>query len=399
MNYWYKAIKKDKVVTGKLSSASSQEVVNFLKKNGYIPIEVKKTESLLPQFDSIFNRINFTDIVDFTRQIAIMLNAGLTLIDCFSILEKQIKKPELLALVQSLNKEVTEGNTYSSALQKYPQHFSNLYIALVKSGEASGKLSEILLKLAENLEKQREFNAKIKSALTYPVIVIIGMLGVMFVMITFVVPKLLGLYKDFNVDLPASTKILIALSDFSSRFWPLIIIGVFLAISLFKKYTSTNQGRLLFDTVSLRMPAFGSLIRISSLVDTTRTLAILIASGVSILDGLSIIIETTGNLVYRNSFKNIYKQVEKGFALGTSMDNEGIYPPILVQMTTVGEQTGKLDDTLMRISRYFEAESEIAVKSLTTLIEPLILVVLGVGVGFLVISVITPIYNLTSAFK
>lgn len=399
MNYWYKALKKDKVVTGKLNSTSSQEVVNFLKKNGYIPIEVKKMESILPQFDSIFNRINFTDIVDFTRQMAIMLNAGLTLIDCFSILEKQIKKTELLALVQSLNKKVTEGNTYSSALQKYPEQFSNLYIALVKSGEASGKLSEILLKLAENLEKQREFNSKIKSALTYPLIVVIGMLGVMFVMITFVVPKLLGLYKDFNVDLPASTKILILLSDFSARFWPLIIIAVFVSISLFKKYTSTKQGKLLFDTISLNFPAFGPIIKISALVDTTRTLAILIASGVSILDGLSIIIETTGNLVYRNSFKNIYKQVEKGFTLGTSMDNEGIYPPILVQMTTVGEQTGKLDDTLMRISRYFEAESEIAVKSLTVLIEPLILVVLGVGVGFLVISVITPIYNLTSAFK
>lgn len=399
MNYWYKALKKDKVVTGRLNSASSQEVVGFLKKNGYIPIEVKKVESILPQFDSIFNRINFTDVVDFTRQMAIMLNAGLTLIDCFNILEKQIKKTELLALVQSLNKEVTEGNTYSSALKKYPDQFSNLYIALVKSGEASGKLSEILLKLAENLEKQREFNAKIKSALTYPVIVVIGMLGVMFVMITFVVPKLLGLYKDFNVDLPASTKILITLSDFSARFWPLIIISVFVSISLFKKYTSTKQGKLLFDTVSLNFPAFGPIIKISALVDTTRTLAILIASGVSILDGLNIIIETTGNLVYRNSFINIYKQVEKGFALGTSMDNEGIYPPILVQMTTVGEQTGKLDDTLMRISRYFEAESEIAVKSLTVLIEPLILVVLGVGVGFLVISVITPIYNLTSAFK
>lgn len=399
MNYWYKALKKDKVVTGSLNSTSLNEVVGFLKKNGYIPIEVKKVESILPQFDSIFNRINFTDIVDFTRQMAIMLNAGLTLIDCFNILEKQIKKTELLALVQSLNKEVTEGNTYSSALQKYPEQFSNLYIALVKSGEASGKLSEILLKLAENLEKQREFNSKIKSALTYPVIVVIGMLGVMFVMITFVVPKLLGLYKDFNVELPATTKILIALSDFSVRFWPLIIIAVFLMIASFKKYTSTKQGKLLFDTVSLNFPAFGPIIKISALVDTTRTLAILIASGVSILDGLNIIIETTGNLVYRNSFINIYKQVEKGFALGTSMDNEGIYPPILVQMTTVGEQTGKLDDTLMRISRYFEAESEIAVKSLTTLIEPLILVVLGVGVGFLVISVITPIYNLTSAFK
>ena len=149
----------------------------------------------------------------------------------------------------------------------------------------------------------------------------------------------------------------------------------------------------------MHMPAFGPLIQISALVDATRTLAILIASGVSILDGLSIIIETPGNSVYRNSFKNIYKQVEKGFSLGTALGNEGIYPPILVQMTSVGEQTGKLDDTLMRISHYFEMESEMAVKSLTVLIEPAILVVLGVGVGFLVISVITPIYNLTSAFK
>ena len=399
MNYWYKALKKDKVVTGKLTSSSSREVVDFLKKNGYIPVEVKKIESMLPQFDSIFNRINFTDIVDFTRQMAIMLNAGLTLIDCFNILEKQIKKTELLVLVQRLNKEVTEGNTYSSALQKYPDQFSNLYIALVKSGEASGKLSEILLKLAENLEKQREFNSKIKSALTYPLIVVIGMLGVMFVMITFVVPKLLGLYKDFNVELPATTKLLIALSDFSVRFWPLIVIVVFILVTLLKKYAVTKQGKLLLDTFSLHLPAFGPIIKISALVDTTRTLAMLIASGVSILDGLDIIIETTGNSVYRNSFANVYKQVEKGFALGASLENEGIYPPILVQMTTVGEQTGKLDDTLLRISRYFEAESEIAVKSLTTLIEQLILIVLGIGVGFLVISVITPIYNLTSAFK
>ena len=167
----------------------------------------------------------------------------------------------------------------------------------------------------------------------------------------------------------------------------------------FKKYTATKAGRLLFDTMALRLPAFGSLIQISSLVDATRTLAILIGSGVSILDGLNIIIETTGNMVFRNSFQNIYKQVEKGYSLGTALGNEGIYPPILVQMTTVGEQTGKLDDTLLRISHYFEMESEMAVKTLTTLIEPLILVILGLGVGFLVISVITPIYNLTSSFK
>lgn len=399
MNYWYKALKKDKITTGTLESASSDEVVFFLKKNGYLPIEVKKVDPLFPQIEAFFNQVSFTDIVDFTRQLAIMLNAGLTLIDSFNILEKQIKKPGLLAIIQNLNKEIMSGNTFSSALQKYPQYFPSLYVSLVKSGEASGKLSDILLKLAENLEKQREFQGKIKGALTYPVIVVIGMVGVMFVMITFVVPKLLGLYKDFNVDLPISTKILIVVSDFFSNFWPFIIVAVFLSITFIKRYLNTKSGRLIYDNLVLRMPAFGNLIQISSLVDATRTLAILIGAGVSILDGLSIIIDTTGNLVYQNSFKNIYRQVEKGFSLGTALENEHLYPPILVQMASVGEQTGKLDDTLMRISHYFEIESNLAVKSLTVLIEPVILVILGLGVGFLVISVITPIYNLTSSFK
>lgn len=398
MHYWYKALKNNKVMTATIDSRNEGDVVLFLKKNGYLPIEIKKADSLLPRLEVLFNKVTFTDVVDFTRQLAIMLNAGLTLVDCFNILEKQMKKPGMLSLIQDINKQVMAGNTFSSALQRYPSYFSNLYISLVKSGEASGKLSDILLKLAENLEKQREFQSKIKSALAYPVIVIIGMVAVMFVMVTFVIPKLLGLYEDFNVELPITTKILIAVSNFSATFWPLILIGAVIAGVLIKKYTSTKQGRLFIDTFILKLPLFGPLIQISSLVDATRTLAILIGAGVSILDGLSIIIETTGNIVFRNSFKNIYKQVEKGFSLGTALADENIYPPILVQMTTVGEQTGKLDDTLLRISHYFEMESEMTVKTLTTLIEPLILVILGVGVGFLVISVITPIYNLTSSF-
>jgi len=398
MHYWYKALKNNKVMTATIDSRNEGDVILFLKKNGYLPIEIKKADSLLPRLEVLFNKVTFTDVVDFTRQLAIMLNAGLTLVDCFNILEKQMKKPGMLSLIQDINKQVMAGNTFSSALQRYPSYFSNLYISLVKSGEASGKLSDILLKLAENLEKQREFQSKIKSALAYPVIVIIGMVAVMFVMVTFVIPKLLGLYEDFNVELPITTKILIAVSNFSATFWPLILIGAVIAGVLIKKYTSTKQGRLFIDTFILKLPLFGPLIQISSLVDATRTLAILIGAGVSILDGLSIIIETTGNIVFRNSFKNIYKQVEKGFSLGTALADENIYPPILVQMTTVGEQTGKLDDTLLRISHYFEMESEMTVKTLTTLIEPLILVILGVGVGFLVISVITPIYNLTSSF-
>lgn len=399
MRFFYKAIKNDKIVTSSIEASTETEVLNYLRKNAYTPISIRQNQSLLPQFNSIFNKVAFVDIVDFTRQLAIMLNAGLTLVDCLAILEKQITKEGMVAVIHSIQKEILSGNTLSHALQKYPEHFSNLYIALVKSGEASGKMSDILLKLADNLEKQREFQSKIKGALTYPVVVFVGMIVIMFIMITFVMPKLLNLYKDFNIDLPISTKILMAVSSFLVQFWPLIIVGGFIGTRFMQNYFKTVRGKLLLDTIMLRLPIFGKVVSISSLVDSTRTLSILIGSGVSILDTLSIIIETTENSLYRNSFRTILKQVEKGVSLGDSFNNENLFPPILVQMVTVGEQTGHLDDTMMRISHYFDLEAENSIKTITTLIEPLILVVLGVGVGFLVISVITPIYNLTTSFK
>lgn len=399
MKFSYKAIKNNEVVNASIEAATEVEVLNYLKKNAYTPIFIKQDKPLLPQFSAIFDKVAFVDIVDFTRQLAIMLNAGLTLVDCLSILEKQITKEEMVSLIKSIQKDILSGVTFSRALQKYPEHFPNLYIALVKSGEASGKLSEILLKLADNLEKQREFQAKIKGALTYPIVVLIGMFAIMFIMITFVIPKLLNLYKDFNIELPVTTKILMSVSSFLAQFWPLVIVGGFVASGFIQRYLKTERGKLALDTVLLRLPIFGKIVSISSLVDATRTLSILIGAGVSILDTLSIIVETTENSLYRISFKNILKQVEKGVSLGDSFNNENLFPPILVQMVTVGERTGNLDDTMMRISHYFDLESEEAVKTITTLIEPLILVVLGVGVGFLVISVITPIYNLTSSFK
>lgn len=400
MLFHYRALKYDKIVNGKIDADSYDSVITYLKKNEYFPIEVKKDESaIFSSFGFLFDKVTFNDVVDITRQLAIMLNAGLTLIDSFDILKKQITKPSLLKLIENLDKDIRAGNSFSYALKKYPHLFSNLYISLVKSGELSGKLSDILLKLSENLEKQREFKGKLKGAMIYPVIVIIGMFAVMFIMITFVVPKLLGLYKDFNVDLPVTTKILIGISGFTSVFWPFIIGGVVAAFIAFQRFTSTKKGKLMLDRLVLKIPIINNVVKIGTLVDSTRTLSILISSGVSILDGLNIITETSDNMVYQEAFKHIYTQVEKGISLGTAMQNEQIFPPILVQMTIVGEQTGHLDETLLRISKYFELESEIAIKAMTTLIEPLILVVLGLGVGFLVLSIITPIYNLTNSFQ
>lgn len=399
MLFKYRALKNNKIIENKIEADSRFSVVEYLQKNDFFPIEITEVKDS-SSFTTLFNNlISFSDIVDFTRQISMMVNAGLTLVESLTILKKQATKPLLIKLIDDILETVKGGGSFSQALKKYPKYFSNLYIALIKSGEASGQLDKIMLKLADNLEKEREFKSKLKGALIYPVIILIGMAVVVFIMITFVIPKLLSLYKDFNVDLPLSTKILIAVSNFFVNFWPLILIVIGLIVFLFNSYFKSKSGRYYFDKYILKVPVIGRVISISSLVDLTRTLAILIGAGVSILDALSIVIETTDNVIYQQSFQNILKKVEKGQTLGSALDEEKIFPPILVQMTLVGEETGNLDDTLLRLSKYFEMESEIATKTMTTLIEPLILVVLGVGVGFLVMSVITPIYNLTSSFK
>lgn len=400
MFFQYKALKNGKTVIKKIEASSTESVIDYLQKNEYFPISVEEVKTSNFTFlSSLTQKVDFNDVVDFTRQVALMLNAGLTLVDSLEILKRQTPKPVLRKLIEDIDTKIKSGSSFSTALLDYKKIFSKLYISLVKSGEASGKLGEILLRLADNLEKEREFKSKLKGALVYPAIVVIGMLVVMFIMVTFVLPKLLGLYKDFNVELPISTKILIAVSNFSTRFWPVVLISIFTGSFFLKKYLSTKKGKNNFDKFSLNLPVFGRIISISALVESTRTLAILISSGISILDALSIVVDATENSIYQQSFLTVSHKVEKGISLGTALEQEEIYPPILVQMTQVGEQTGKLDDTLFRLSKYFEMESEMATKTMTTLIEPAILVVLGVGVGFLVMSVITPIYNLTNSFK
>ena len=398
MLFTYKAIKNNKRVTAKLEADSEESALKYLRENDYFPISITKSNLDIKFIDKILNKISFNDVVDLTRQLAIMLNAGLTLVDALDILEKQIKKQTLQDLISDISKQIKAGVAFSTVLKNYPNYFPNLYISLVKSGEASGKLSDILLRLAENLEKEREFRGKLKGAMIYPVIVVSAMFIVMFIMITFVVPRLLSLYKDFDVVLPLNTRILIAVSNFSSTFWPFIIIAVVGIIIGLRAYFKSSIGKKILDTVMLKTPILNRLVKMAALVDSTRTLSILIGSGVSILDSLNIIIDTTNNTVYKKSFTEVYSKIEKGQSLGNALSTEQIFPPILVQMAIVGENTGHLDETLLRLSKYFEFESDSAIKALTTLIEPAILIVLGFGVAFLVLSVITPIYQLTSSF-
>jgi len=286
----------------------------------------------------------------------------------------------------------------SGALKKHSHSFSPTYVSLIEAGEASGNLNQILERLADNLEKSRATKGKLKSAMVYPMIIFIGMAVVVFIMMTVVMPKLTILYQDMNIELPLTTKLLISTSSIFAKFWWLILLAIGGLIFLFVSWKKTAMGKKMFDKIMLSLPIFGEVSKKLILVEFARTLGVLIGAGVPILKALKIVSSALTNVIYQDGIDQAAKGVEKGVPLGTLLSRNPIFPPILGQMVTVGEQTGKVDETLLRISAYFEQEGDEAVKGLTTALEPIIMVMMGVGIGFVVLSIIVPIYKLTSSF-
>jgi len=346
---------------------------------------------------SFMDKVKFEDIVNFTRQLSTMISAGLPLTDALSILQVQTK-PALQKRVAEVLKAIEGGSTFADALASQEDVFSKVYVSLVRAGESAGVLDTILIRLADNLEKQREFQAKTKGALIYPVIVLIGMTVVGFVMMVSVLPKLTAMYDDFQVELPIVTKILIGFSDLLVKVWYLVVLGVMGGLYALRTWRKTKTGALAVDKVLLKLPIFGKIRMMTSMAEFSRTLALLASAGVALVEGLGIVREVLNNEVYEEALKQVEKDVEHGNALAASLAKHQAFPMIVSQMVSVGEQTGKLDDVLTRVAGYFEMESEHAIKNLSTAMEPIIMVILGLGVGFMVVAIIVPIYNLTSAF-
>lgn len=401
MFFRYKCKNKTKgdIVTGLVEAASDKQAVTLLRSQGFFVISLSAvTPSLFSQLSLRFSRVSFNDIVHFTQQLSTMITAGLSLTESLNILKVQTTNAAFSKIIAEILKEVEGGASFSQALEKYPQYFSQIYVSLLKAGEASGKLQTVLERLASNMEKQREFRSKTRGALVYPVIILIAMVVVIFIMMTFVVPKLTDLYKDFGTELPPTTKLLMFISSFFVHFWWLLILLIWGGIILFRAWKKTPIGARMLDHFLFQLPIWGNLKKQIVLTEFTRTLAILASAGIPILESLEIVGGAVNSVVYQDDLKEVAKQVEKGFPLGLPISQNPRFPPILGQMVTVGEETGKLDETLNKLSNFFEAESEQGIKTLTTAMEPLIMVVLGVGVGFVVISILMPIYNLTSQF-
>lgn len=385
--------------TGMIEAADERAAAAILRQHGLLPVELKlKIAYKIPIVSSRLGKIPYSELVNFTRQLATMINAGLILTEALDLLAKQASNKKFAAIISDIQRQVEGGKSMANALSSYPEVFSRIYITLVRAGESAGVLDEVLLRLADNLEKDREFKAKIRGALIYPTIILVAMVGVIFIMLVFVIPRLTELYKEFGASLPLPTKILIGLSDFAVRFWWLIGILFFLALTGISRITKSGRGRRLRDETILKIPVWGKLRRNAILAEFARTLALLIGAGISILEALKAVGEALGNVVYEQGLDDAATAVEKGLPLATALSQPEVFPPLISQMVKTGEETGKLDDVLSRVAKYFESEAEQGVKNLTTALEPLILIMLAFGVAFLILAVILPIYNLTAQF-
>lgn len=388
-----------KTLDGVLEASSLDHASKLLRGRGYLIIKVEEEkESELKEIMRRFERVKVDDVVNFTRQLSTMVSAGLPLTESLSILRVQ-SPPAMSRVVSKVLEEVEGGKTLAVAMEEAGDGvFDDIYIALVKAGEAAGVLDEVLKRLAETMEKQRDFRSKTKGAMVYPMIVVIGMVIVAVIMMIFVVPRMTEMYKDFGAELPLPTRILIGASDFAVKFWYLLFLFFGAIGYVFLKWSKTEVGSVMIEEALMKMPVVGELRLKMVMTEFARTMSLLISAGISILDALRITSAAVGSKIIGAKMMMAASKVEKGQSLGLVLAELGEFPPIVPQMIAVGEQTGKMDEILDKLADYFEGESEQAVKNLTTAIEPMIMAVMGVGVGFLVFAVIMPIYNLTSQF-
>ena len=389
--------KKGVTKEGLIEATNTRSASQILHGKGFVVVDINQEKEGIGSL-KFFGNVGIGDVSNFTRQLATMINSGLPLTDSLSILQKQTEKEKFRDVISQLAEDIQGGGTFGDALDRHKSIFSVAYVNIVRAGESSGTLDSVLTNLANTLEKDREFQSKVKGAFVYPVIILTAMLMVSTIILIFVVPKLTDLYADLDIELPLPTIIMMFISSMAVRFWWLgIILGV-IGFSAFRRYRKTPQGSLIVDRLILKLPIMGKLNRDSSLTELTRTMGALAGAGVPILESLKISGSVATNAVHRQAVNKAATLVEKGAQLSKAISADEVFPPIIPQMISVGEETGKMDEVLDKLSHFYELEVEHQVKNLTTALEPIIMIVLGIGVAGLVISIILPIYNITSAF-
>ncbi|MBD3234304.1 MAG: type II secretion system F family protein [candidate division Zixibacteria bacterium] len=380
-------------VSGTLSAKNRQELERLLRRRRILVTEVSKKPSQI-NINIGKKKIKKIDISRFTRQFATMISAGLPMVQCLEILAKQSENPEMRKVIEEVKEGVQGGATLSDALSKHRNAFDELYVNMVEAGEIGGALDTILVRLAAFREKADALVRKVKGAMVYPIVVLIVALGVTIGMLTFIVPVFAKMFTGLGTELPAPTQIILSISDTLKANFLNIIIGIVALVFLYKWYGRKPKGRLNIDKAKLKIPLIGDLTRKSSISRFTRTLGTLLSSGVSILDALEITGKTAGNMVVQRAIKKSVVSIAEGETITAPLKESGVFPPMVIQMISVGEKTGGLDEMLSKIADFYDEEVDAAVAALTSVIEPIIIVFLGVVMGGILIAMYLPMFDI-----
>src|SRR5690606_621298 len=382
---------------GQLEAQSTDEVNAHLRKNRMMLVSVRQAPKAISFGGG--QRIKTRDIVIFTRQFATMINAGLPLVQSLTILAQQTENKSLKDVTRAVVYDVESGNTLADAFAKHPKAFTDLYVNMGAAGEAGGILDTILLRLATFLEKNDALVRKVKGAMVYPG-VIMAVAGVAIaVLLVFVIPTFSEMFASAGMELPLPTRVVIAMSDFLIGFWWACIAAAAVVIFAIRRYYATPPGRKQIDSLMLRAPVMGDLIRKSAVSRFTRTLGTLISSGVSILEGLEITAKTSGNRVVHDAVMESRQSIAGGDTIAAPLERSSVFPPMVISMIAVGEQTGGLDEMLSKIADFYDEEVDVAVSALLSLMEPIMIVFLGVIVGGMVIAMYLPIFDMMNAVQ
>ena len=388
------------LVTGEIVADSPELVTAKLREMQYVPLEIKpKRAGLQREITLRPGRVKLKDLAVFSRQFATMVNSGLPLLRTLAILEEQTESGELKKRLSEVRLDVERGSSLSGALARHPKTFPSLYVSMCRAGETAGTLDQVLLRLADTLEREVSLRQKVKSAMTYPIVVFAMVILILAAMLLFVVPTFKDLYASLGGTLPLPTRMLLSISDFLRRFFPFFVAAVIGLMFLFRWWKNTPRGRRAVDRFKLRVPVFGPLFQKTALARFARTLGVLNKSGVPILQSLDIVAETVKNEVVADAVRDVQSGVKEGESIAGPLASHKVFPPMVVQMMAVGEETGALDAMLEKVADFYDEEVSSTVESLTSLIEPLMVAIVGGAVGLIVISLYLPLFRIVELIE
>lgn len=386
------------LVTGTLEADSHANVISRLQSMGYFPVSVQDSKAAAAAAGKASQgrqkRVSINDMATFNRQLADLLSSGIPLVKALSVLQNQTANPTLQGIIQQVTQDVSGGDSLAGAMSRHPKVFNKLFVAMVKAGEAGGLLDQVLQRLADFAESEAETRSKVKSALAYPVVMVAAGTGAVVVLMTVVMPKIMKIYEDLDQELPATTVFLIRLSGFLQSYWYVVVAALAIAGVVFWRTIHTKDGKRALDGFIIQIPVLGPMIVKKEIANFARTLGSLLHNGVSILPALDITHGVLNNQIVADEVATIPENVTQGEGVAGPLRKSKVFPPVVVNMMAIGEETGRLDSVLTKVARSYDTEVDRAMKTLTSLLEPLIILFMGLVVGFIVISMLLPIFSI-----